>query len=362
MGPSKLILWFEEIGQEHNNIVGKKCANLGEMVRMGFPVPPGFAICIDMYKQFIEETKTADEISHYVMGLGELKGLRIAQCDEISQKICCMIEGKPIPKRLERMIASYYEELSKSVGISDVPVSVRSAGTESRPGMFETYLNVKGKKEVLDKVKKVWASAFSARAIAFRANKGIPVDFDMLGVGVPKMINARSAGIGFTIDPVSGDSSRIVIEANWGLGEGVVSGVESVDRFVVDKQNLEIVERAVGKKLRHVVNRKGGAKWADVPVEMQSIPCIADEEIKEIARLAKSLEERLGKPQDMEWAIDPDFSFPQNIFLLQTRPAKVAVKKPESASEQLADRLVSSFKQIDLSKAKDKMKDIKFRF
>lgn len=362
MGSGKLIFWFEEIGKEHNDMVGKKCANLGVMTQMGMPVPPGFAISIDAYKRFIEQTGVAGEIAGYVSGLGKLKGEGVARFEEISRNIRAMIENQPMPESLKAEIASYYEQLCNRVGIPGVPVSVRSAGTASRPGMFETYLNVKSKDEVLEKVKEVWASAFTPRAIAFRVGKGIPVDGDMLGVAVPKMVNARAAGIGFTVDPVSGDSSKIVIEANWGLGEGVVSGAETVDRFVVDKQSLEIMERAVVKKLKQVVSKEKGAEWEDIPLEMQSIPCSSDEEIKEIARLARVLEERLEQPQDMEWAIDPDFSFPRNVFLLQTRPAKVAVKKLESASDQLADRLVSGFKEIDLSEAKDKMKGIEFKF
>lgn len=362
MGLTKLIFWFEEIGKEHNDIVGKKSANLGVMTQMGMLVPPGFAISIDAYKGFIHETGVAEKIAGYVGSLSELKGEGVARFEEISRDISAMIENQPMPQSLMAEIASYYEQLCNRVGIPDVAVSVRSAGTASRPGMFETYLNVKGKDEVLDKVKRVWASAFTPRAIAFRVGKGIPVDGDILGVAVPKMVNARAAGIGFTVDPVSGDSSKIVIEANWGLGEGVVSGTETVDRFVVDKQSLEIIGRAVGKKLKQVVSKEKGAEWEDMPPDMQLVPCSSDDEIKEVARLARMLEERLKEPQDMEWAIDPDFSFPHNVFLLQTRPAKVAVKKPESASDQLADRLVSGFKQIDLSEAKDKMKGIEFRF
>jgi len=362
MGKEKLIFWFEETGTEHNDIVGKKCANLGEMIRMGLPVPPGFAISIDMYKKFIQETEVDEKISRYVSNLGEVKGKGIALYEEVSRTIRTMIESHPIPETLKEEILTCYEQLCNKVDICDVPVSVRSAGTASRPGMFETYLNIKGKEEILDKVKKVWASAFTPRAIAFRVNKGIPVDGDMLGIAVVKMVNARAAGIGFTIDPVTSDSSKVVVEANWGLGEGVVSGEESVDRFVVDKESLEIVERSVGKKIKRVVNTEEGAEWEDTPSEMRSKPCLGDEEIKEIARLAKGLEERLGKPQDMEWAVDPDFSFPHNVFLLQTRPAKTVAKKLESAADQLAEKLVSGFKQIDLSQAKGKLKNIRFRF
>ena len=362
MVSSKLIFWFEEIGREHNDLVGKKCANLGVMTQMGLPVPPGFAISIDAYKNFIEETGVAKEIAGYVSSLGELKDAGIARFEEISQNTRSIIENAPMPESLKTEISSYYEQLCSRVGICEVPVSVRSAGTASRPGMFETYLNVKGKGEVVDRVKKVWGSAFTSRAISFRVNKGIPIDCDILGVAIPKMINARAAGIGFTIDPISGESSKIVIEANWGLGEGVVSGAEAVDRFTVDKESLEITERALGKKLKQVVNMEKGAEWEDVPPEIQTVPCLGDDEIKEIAKLAKTLEEQLGEPQDLEWAIDPDFPSPNNVFLLQTRPAKAAVTKPKSASEQLADKIASGFKQIDLSEAKDRIKGIEFRF
>jgi pyruvate,water dikinase len=343
MNSDKLIFWFEEIGKEHNDTVGKKCANLGVMSQMGLPVPPGFAISIDLYKRFVQETGAIKEITRYVTSLGELKGQGIKVFDKVSQTIQGMIEGKEMPLGLKEAISSYYVELCKKVGIADVAVSVRSAGTESRPGMFETYLNVKGTHEVLDKVKKVWASAYTARAIAFRVNKDLPVMGDELGVAVPKMVNACSAGISFTVDPITGDASKVIIESNWGLGEGVVSGVENVDRFVVDKESLEIKERAVGRKIKQVVNKVKGAEWEEVPLDKQSVPCLNDDEIKEVARLARLLEERLGSPQDIEWAIDSDFHFPQNVFLLQTRPAKVAVKKPESIADHIIEMIARKF-------------------
>jgi pyruvate,water dikinase len=196
---------------------------------------------------------------------------------------------------------------------------------------------VRGGQEVLDKVKKVWASAYTTRAIAFRVNKSFPVLGDELGVAVPKMVNARASGIGFTVDPVTGDSSKVLIEANWGLGEGVVSGGESVDRFVVDKGSMEVTGKNVGKKARCVVYRDRGADWEEVETEKQCIPCLSEEEIKEIAKYALSLEEKMGCAQDMEWAIDPDLPFPGNIFHLQTRPAKVAAKKMVSPAGQIAD-------------------------
>jgi pyruvate,water dikinase len=350
MGSGKLIFGFEELGQEHGKLVGRKCANLGEMSRMGLPVPPGFAISIEMYRKFARESGAAKEISGYISRLGELKSQSITVFDKVSQDIRGMIEGKEIPEGISKMVGSYYKELAKKAKVADAPVSVRSAGTESRPGMFETYLNVVGIEDVLDKVKKVWASAYTARAIAFRVNKGIPIMGDELGVAVTKMVNARSAGIAFTVEPVSGDTSKIVIDANWGLGEGVVSGAENVDRFVVDKKGFTILDTHIGKKAKRVINKKRGVGWEDVPLKEQSAPCLNKDEVVAIARLAMSLEKHLGKPQDVEWVIDPDFPPPNNIFLLQTRPAEVSAKKAESATDRMIDLITKRFYRPDTRK------------
>jgi pyruvate,water dikinase len=344
MTDKKLIFWFEEIGKEHNDMVGKKCANLGEMTRMGLAVPPGFALSLDAYRLFVQESGLASEMEQYVQKFGDLKGQGITVFDQMSQTLRNMIEAREIPENLRSQILGYYEELSRRLGLENPAVSVRSAGTESRPGMFETYLNVKGQEDLLKKVKKVWASAYTPRAIAFRANKGFPILGDELGVAVPKMVNARASGITFTVDPVTADASKIILEANWGLGEGVVSGAESVDGFVVDKETLEIAARHVGNKTKCVVYTKDGADWADVPADMQGMPCISDEEIVEIARVAKSAEKTLNGPQDMEWAVDQDLAFPGSLFWLQTRPAKVAAKKQESAASHIADLIAKKLR------------------
>jgi pyruvate,water dikinase len=343
MNSKKLIFWFEEIGKEHNDIVGKKSANLGEMVRKGLNVPPGFAIAIEMYRKFIHKTKAAEEISRYVESLGKIKGKGIGIFEDISQTIRGIIQGKAIPTEIEEEICRYYEDLCQRVGVTDISVSVRSAGTESRPGMFETYLNVQGSSDILEKVKNVWASAYTPRAIAFRVNKELPLISDELGVAIPKMINARASGVSFTVDPVTGDNTNVILEANWNLGEGVVSGAESVDGFVVEKTSLEITERHVGRKTRSFVSREKGAGWEDVPVEKQNIACLRDEEIKEIAKVGLSLEKQMGCAQDMEWAIDRDLPFPQNIFHLQVRPAKVQSKPQQSTTDRMAELIAGRY-------------------
>ena len=340
---NKLIYWFEEMGKEHNELVGKKCANLGEMTRMGLAVPPGFALSLDAYRLFVKESGLASEMEQVVQKFGDLKSQGITAFDQVSQTLRDMIEAREIPGNLKIQILGYYKELSVRLGVDDPAVSVRSAGTESRPGMFETYLNVKGREDLLEKVKKVWASAYTTRAVAFRVNKGLPVLGDELGVAIPKMVNARASGITFTVNPVTADDSKILLEANWGLGEGVVSGAENVDGFVVEKESMEIVATHVGNKVKCVVYTKEGAGWVDVPEHMQSMPCISDDEVLEIARVAKAAEKTLGGPQDMEWAIDQDLDFPESLFWLQTRPAKVAIKKPESATDRIIDLMAKFY-------------------
>ena len=340
MGSEKLLFWFEELRDTHNDLVGKKCANLGQMIHLGLDVPPGFAISIDTYLKFIRETGAATEMSRYVEALGELKGQGIAVFEEIGQTIQDIIEKMEMPDGVRGPITDYYERLCDKLGIPDMSVSVRSAGTESRPGLFDTYLNVKGTDDVLDKVKKVWASAYTTRAVAFRINKCLPVLGDELGIAVPKMVNSRSSGICFTANPVTGDHSKIIIEANWGLGEGVVSGMESVDGFVVDKESLQITTAQIGRKATCVVNQEKGATWAEVPEKMQGISCISDEEVIEIAKVAKSVETKCGSPQDMEWAIDNDLPFPKSIFWLQTRPAKVKAAAPVSSADNIINVMI----------------------
>ncbi len=360
MGSEKFIFWFEETGKEHNDILGKKCANLGESTRRGFPVPPGFSISIGLYRKFLEESGAKKEMEHYIATFGDLKKKNIDVFQRLGKTLQGIIFRNEIPSELKDGIILYYEELCKKIGISDVAVAVRSAGTASRPGMFDTYLNVRRADNVLCKVKEVWASAFTPRAIAFRIQKNIPMFGDELGVCIVKMVNAKSAGIGFTVDPITGNDSEILIEANWGLGEGVVTGSESIDKFIVDKESLAIKEKEIGGKIKHVIMKEKGSEWEYTENDLKSIPCLNDEEIIEVAKLALKLESRMGCPQDIEWAFDSDFSFPDNLFLLQTRPAKVFVKK--LSGDQLGDRLIESFRNMDMSKVKNKIKEIKINF
>ena len=347
MGSEKFIHWLEEVGAKDGLLVGNKCANLGEMIQLGMRVPPGFAISANGYNQFAENTGANQEILGYIKSQGKIEG--IEKLDEASRMIRAMIEHKEVPDDLKAEIVSAYKTLCDKMGTANAPVAVRSSGLAedsagaSFAGQFESYLNVKGEKELLEKVKIVWSSAFTARAISYRARKGLAIEGDSIGVAVLAMVNARASGISFTVDPVTGDSTKIIIEANWGLGEGVVSGAESVDGFVVNKEDLEVINTHIGRKTKCVVNMEQGAEWADVPAHMQGIACIGKEEIKEISQVAKSVEKSLGCPQDMEWAIDQNLSFPESVFFLQTRPATAQGKEPESTTDKMIDLMAKRF-------------------
>jgi pyruvate,water dikinase len=244
---------------------------------------------------------------------------------------------------MKRELYDFYDGLCETVCQPDVAVATRSSGAVSMPGQMETYLNVKGKRELLKNIIKVWSSAFTTRAIAFRLEKGMEMSKAPIGVAVLKMVNARCAGVTLTVQPTTGDQTKAVVEGNWGLGESVVSGEITPDSFLVDKASRSIVSAAISKKTRMVVYRKAGIGTVSVPVEMQDKPCIDERELGEIMRIALEVESYFDTPQDLEWVFDADMPFPDNLFWVQTRPAKFS-KKKEDDSEYIAELMTRIFK------------------
>ncbi|MCL7394113.1 MAG: phosphoenolpyruvate synthase [Thaumarchaeota archaeon] len=335
-----LILWFEELGKDDIPLVGGKCANLGEMINAGIPVPPGFAVTAYAYKRFIEETGIAQKIYDILDETITDPG-NPAQYEEASKKIRRIIESTPIPKDIRDAIVEAYRELSERVGLKDVYVAVRSSATaEDLPGASfagqqETYLNVRGEEEVLESVRKCWSSLFTPRAIFYRTEKGFRHEKVLISVAVQKMVNSRSAGVMFTLHPVTGDRNIIVIESVWGLGEAIVSGAVSPDHFEVDKNTLKIVVKNIVKKEVEYVRdpKTGKTVHAKVPPERQEAPSLTDEEVVELAKIAKRIEQHYGTPQDIEFAVDRDLPFPQNLFIVQSRPETVwSMKEVEVAA------------------------------
>ncbi len=339
----KWIYRLEELRSGHNDLVGKKCANLGEMVHMGMRVPPGFAISVDGYERFMKETGAGEEIIKYVKEAGETLR-KVEKQVEAGRIIRGIIESRDMPEGMKQELHTFYDELCETVGQPDVAVATRSSGAVSMPGQMETYLNVKGRKDLLTKIIKVWGSAFTTRAIAFRLEKGMEMSKAPIGVAVLKMVNARSAGVTLTVQPTTGDLTKAVVEGNWGLGESVVSGEITPDSFLLDKASGSIVSSIISKKPRMVVYKKDGIGMVTVPVEKQEMPCISESELGEILRIALKVESYFDMPQDMEWVFDADMTFPENLFWVQTRPAKFSKKTKEDDSEYLAELMTRIFK------------------
>jgi len=337
----KWIFWFEELGTGDNDRVGKKCANLGEMTRLGLRIPPGFAISIDGYEQFMAETGAGEEIRRYVREnrnhLKEVKNQIIA-----SQAIRNIIESKEMPPDMREELFRYYDQLKERAEVRELSVAVRSSGAVSMPGQMESYLNVRWKESVLQKVIQVWGSAFTTRAIAFRLEKGMAMEKAPIGIAVLKMVEAKSAGVVLTVLPTIGDLSKVIVEGNWGLGESVVSGEVNPDQFIVDKSD-GTVESTVNRKTKMVVYHDGGTVTAQIPAEIQEKPCVDPEELKEIVRIAKQVEDHFQTPQDMEWVLDRFQSIPDSLYWVQARPAKYAQVK-EKESEYLAELMTRLFK------------------
>jgi pyruvate,water dikinase len=341
----ELVIWFGDLRKTDIPLVGGKNANLGEMISAGLPVPPGFAVTAYSYEKFIKDTHIAEKIYEIINETVTDKN-NPKQYDAASKKIRKLIEKSAVPEKIENAVKSAYKELNKRLNLKDVFVAVRSSATaEDLPGASfagqqETYLNVKGAEDLIEKVVKCWSSLFTPRAIFYRNEQGFAHDKVFISVGVQKMVNSRAAGVTFTLNPVTGDTDEIVIEGNYGLGETVVSGAVNPDDFVIDKKTLKIKERRIARKTIQYIRdpKTGETLHLDVPEDKQKQPCINEEEILKLAELAKRIEQHYGNAQDIEWAIDKDLSFPKNVFIVQSRPETVWSTKPMAKVTQVEEK------------------------
>ena len=344
----RFILWLEEVTKDDTVLVGGKNANLGEMLRAGIPVPPGFAVTAYAFKYFLEKTGLGESIYSMLkrLDVNDKKAL-----DETTAKIREMIKNTPMPPEVDEAIRRAYRELSLRLNIdaAKLRVAVRSSATaEDMPeasfaGQQETYLNVYGEESVVSKVKDCWASLFTARATFYRVAQGIAHEKALMSVTVQKMVNSRSAGVMFTIHPVTGDENVIVIESSWGLGEAVVGGKVTPDEWVVDKSTLRIVSQSINRKnLAIVFNPElGRNEVINLPNEKYSSfdpdkPSLSEDEVRRLAELGLLIEKHYGKAMDIEWAVDADLPFPQRVFIVQARPETVWSSRKSKAIEEKA--------------------------
>ena len=327
------IIWYNELRGENFKLVGKKNANLGEMIHAGIPVSPGFAITIKANNYFVDKSGIKKEMERLVE---KYPTPNDEQVKEISKTLMNMIEEADMPEDLEEEILENYAKLCDIVGVKDVPVAVRSSGAVSMPGQMETYLNIRGYQDLIKYIKMCWASSYNVEAIHYRLNRDMGLIFN-IGVGIPKMVNSRVSGVIFTLNPVNGDLSKISIDASYGLGEAVVSGLVTPDTYLIDKVTFEVVKRVKGAKEIECVYREGGSDiiQKEVDEERRNNFCLTDEEIKYLCEVAIRIEDYYGKPYDIEFGIDKDMKFPENVIILQVRPESVWNKKREEEKKKL---------------------------
>lgn len=323
----KLILWFSEVNKNNIPEVGGKGANLGEMTNAELPVPGGFIVTSQAYYLFLEKTGLNEIIRKELSGLNteDSKDLQ-----ERAKKVQQMIKDAQMPQEVEDEIRNYYKQLSAD---KKIYVAVRSSATaEDLPdasfaGQQATFLNVAGEENAVKAVKDCWASLFEARAIYYREEKGF--DHFKVGIAVPvqMMVQSKKSGIMFTIDPVTNDTSKIIIEAGLGLGEAVVSGSITPDRYLVDKESMKITDKEINKQ-EFKIDREGDVtKQMDLTEEEKMRQKLTEEEIIELAKLGKQIEEHYGRAMDTEWGID------DKVYMLQARPVTTMGNKQDEKEE-----------------------------
>jgi pyruvate,water dikinase len=337
MKKGDVVLWFKDLGREDIPHVGGKCANLGELLgQIGVPVPNGFAVSAHAYQVFLKDTGAAKKIDAMLSATdtADLESLQ-----DVSRKIRKHVEGLSMPAKMEKAILEAYQALCKQVGKKAVAVAVRSSATaEDLPGASfagqqDTFLNVT-EKTLLKSVQQCWSSLFTPRAIVYRKEKGFSEDDVLISVAVQEMVFSEASGVMFTLEPVSGDKDKVIIDASWGLGEAIVSGQVTPDEYIVEKGTLRILDKQIFRKSKQIVSdKKGSTKWVDVPKKMQERPALRDEAIIRLAQYGVQIENHYGSPQDIEWAVDKD----GRIFILQARPETVHGAKGEVKREERGD-------------------------
>jgi pyruvate,water dikinase len=338
----KLILWFDELTKDDIPYVGGKNANLGELMKSGVDVPNGFAVTAEAYKKFINETGLVNKIRPILAtaNYNDPKDL-----EKISKKIRNLIETTKVIPEIEKAIMDAFIKLEKLLG-KTVRVAVRSSATaEDLPGASfagqqDTYLSI-DKADLIEKVRKCWGSLFTARAIYYRQEKGFDHDKVYISVAVQDMASPDplAQGVMFTIHPVTGDNSKILIDSNYGLGETVVSGSVTPDTFILDKATLKIIDRQIGSKVKKEIIDKvtGKVLLVNVPKKDQERQSIPDEKIIELAENAKKIESHYRIPMDIEWAVDRDSG---KVYILQARPETVHSGGESKITEELESELI----------------------
>ncbi|WP_276300271.1 pyruvate, water dikinase [Halorussus lipolyticus] len=332
------VLWLDEITADDLELVGGKGASLGELTGAGLPVPSGFVVSAGTYRSFIEETGIAEELFEAV-DVDTEDSAALAEAQSRAKELVLETE---MPDDIRQEIYDSYDDL----GDGEAFVAVRSSATaEDLPdasfaGQQETFLNVT-REDLVDRVKRCWASLFTQRAIYYRQEKGFAHDKVDIAVVVQRMVDAEKSGVMFTSHPSTGDP-RIIIEAAWGLGEAVVSGSVSPDNYVVDRETGAVDEVTIADKktMMEKDDETGETVEREVSDDLREAQVLDERDIERLVELGERVEDHYETPQDVEWAIVDG-----EVFMLQSRPittiddgdAEIETDASGTSSEGIAD-------------------------
>ncbi len=341
---AKNILWFREIRKEDSETVGGKGANLGEMFSADFPVPEGFVITAGAFKDFYSKIK----IQVFSI-INSIEFNNTQDLDEKAKRIRELVIESHMPEYLDEDIRKAYTELGKDKSGSGlfrlsepVFVAVRSSATAedmadaSFAGQGETFLNTKGIDQVLENVKKCWASLYTARSLFYRYQNHIKEEDILIAVVIQKMVNSEKSGVMFTINPLTNNKNQIVIEAVFGLGEGIVSGSIEPDHFVIDKETEQIIEKRIGlKKIAYTRDSSGKTIQKQLHDAFVEKEVLYPFELKELIKMAKKIEDHYDFPQDIEYAFEQG-----SLYIVQSRPITTLNKNVEQSEEKISGKLI----------------------
>jgi len=321
------VLSFQETDRTKFMVAGGKGANLGELSRINeIQVPEGFCVTTEAYKKIIENNQ---ELNRLLDELTRFKSDERKNIGEISKKIRAVIEGIPISKDIGEEITGYL----KKFGEKDAFAVRSSATAEDLPtasfaGQQDTYLNIVGKDAILQHISKCWASLFTERAITYRIQNGFDHHKVYLSVVVQRMVFPEVAGILFTADPINSNRKVLSIDASFGLGETLVSGRVNPDVYKV--RNGKVIDKKIStKKLAIYAVKDGGTKEQEIEPERQNRQALTDEQILQLERIGRKIEEHFGQPQDIEWCLVDD-----TFYIVQSRPITTLYPIPKANDEE----------------------------
>jgi len=308
----KFLRTFEQLGKNDVAIAGGKGASLGEMTQIGIPVPSGFLILTSAFEKILEQTDLNVEIEAI---LDSVNHKEIHAVENASEKIKALILEAEMPKDIAGEIQKFFKNLGAKYVAVRSSATAEDSASAAWAGQLESYLNTR-EENLLENIKKCWASLFTPRAIFYRFEKDLHKQRISVAVVVQKMVGSEKSGIAFSVHPVTQNRNQIIIEAGFGLGEAIVSGQITPDNYVVEKQPRRIIDKNIQTQLRGLYRAEnGGNEWRDVPKEVREKQTLSDEEILDLSKLIIDIENHYSFPCDIEWAFEKG-----RFYILQSRP------------------------------------------